>query len=51
MIAAKRLRCTLILAAQQHAALGPFSAVMMGFVIPLSLITPAVSLLRRAPCA
>lgn len=39
----------LILAAQQHAALGPFSAVMMGFVIPLSLVTLVVSVLRRAP--
>ena len=39
----------LILAAQQHAALGPFSAVMMGFVIPLSLVTLVVSVIRRTP--
>ena len=39
----------LILAAQQHDALAPFSAAMMGFVIPLSLVTLVVSLLRRAP--
>jgi cation:H+ antiporter len=39
----------LILAAQQHAALAPFSAAMMGFVIPLSLVTLVVSLVRRVP--
>lgn len=39
----------LILAAQQHAALQPFSAAMMGFVIPLSLVTLVVSLVRRVP--
>jgi cation:H+ antiporter len=37
----------LILAAQQHAALGPFSSVMMGFVLPLTVMTLLVSLLRR----
>ena len=37
----------LILAAQQHAALGTFSAVMMGFVVPLTLITLVVALLGR----
>ena len=37
----------LILASQQHAALGPFSSVMMGFVLPLTLITLLVSLLHR----
>jgi cation:H+ antiporter len=37
----------LILAAQQHDALAPFSAAMMGFVIPLSLVTLVVSVLRR----
>ncbi|MDO9611052.1 MAG: hypothetical protein Q7J33_04260, partial [Serpentinimonas sp.] len=35
----------LILAAQQHAALGTFSAVMMGFVVPLTVITLVVVLL------
>ena len=39
----------LILAAQQHAALGTFSAVMMGFVVPLTLITLVVALLGRKP--
>ena len=42
----------LILAAQQHDALGTFSAAMMSFVVPLTLITLVVSLLpRRAPRA
>lgn len=41
----------LILAAQQHDALGPYSAVMMGFVIPLSLVTLVVAMLRRTPSA
>ena len=36
----------LILAAQQHAALGWFSSVMMGFVVPLTVITLVVVLLR-----
>ena len=39
----------LILAAQQHSALGPFSAVMMGFVIPLSVVTLVVAMIRRPP--
>jgi cation:H+ antiporter len=39
----------LILAAQQHAALGTFSAVMMGFVVPLTVITLVVALLGRKP--
>jgi cation:H+ antiporter len=40
----------LILAAQQHDALGTFSAAMMSFVVPLTVITLVVSLLpRRAP--
>ncbi|MDH5541212.1 MAG: calcium/sodium antiporter [Rhizobacter sp.] len=38
----------LILAAQQHDALGPFSAVMMGFVAPLTIVTLIVTLLRRS---
>jgi cation:H+ antiporter len=36
----------LILAAQQHAALGPFSSVMLSFVVPLTLITLMVMTLR-----
>ena len=38
----------LILAAQQHAALGLFSAAMLSFVIPITLITLVVVLLKRA---
>lgn len=41
----------LIMAAQDHAALPTFSAVMMGFVIPLTVVTLVVSLIRRAPPA
>jgi cation:H+ antiporter len=37
----------LILAAQQHDALGMFSAAMMSFVLPLTVITLVVVLLRR----
>ena len=37
----------LILAAQQHDALGAFSNVMLGFVLPLTLITLLVSVVRR----
>ena len=37
----------LILATQQHDALGPFSAVMMGFVVPITVVTLVVALLRR----
>jgi cation:H+ antiporter len=37
----------LVLAAQQHAALAPFSSAMMGFVVPLTVITLIVVLLRR----
>ena len=39
----------LILAAQQHAALGTFSTAMMSFVVPLTVITLVVSLLPRRP--
>ena len=39
----------LVLAAQQHAALGRFSAVMMSFVVPLTLITLVVVMLRKKP--
>lgn len=37
----------LILAAQQHDALGTFSTVMLSFVVPLTLITLVVSVVRR----
>ncbi len=37
----------LILAAQQHAALGTFSSVMLSFVVPLTVITLVVSVVRR----
>ncbi len=37
----------LILAAQRHAALEPFSAVMMSFVIPITVITLIVVLVRK----
>ena len=39
----------LILAAQEHAALGTFSAAMMSFVVPITVITLVVSLLPRRP--
>jgi cation:H+ antiporter len=38
----------LILAAQQHAALGRYSAVMLSFVIPITVITLVVATLRPA---
>ena len=37
----------LILAAQQHAALQAFSGVMLGFVVPLTVLTLVVVLIRR----
>jgi len=37
----------LILAAQKHAALEPFSTVMMSFVIPITVITLIVVLVRK----
>ena len=37
----------LILAAQQHDALGAFSSVMLSFVVPLTVITLVVSVVRR----
>jgi len=37
----------LILAAQQHASLQAFSGVMLGFVIPLTLVTLVVVMIRR----
>jgi len=37
----------LILAAQRHAALEPFSTVMMSFVIPITVITLIVVLVRK----
>ena len=39
----------LILSAQEHAALEPYSRVMMSFVIPLTLITLVVMFIRRTP--
>jgi cation:H+ antiporter len=41
----------LILAAQQHAALQAFSGVMLGFVVPLTLVTLVVVLIRRPAAA
>ncbi len=40
-----------ILAAQQHEALGPFSSVMLGFVIPLTVVTLVVSVIRHRPAS
>jgi cation:H+ antiporter len=37
----------LVLAAQQHAALPAYSSMMMGFVVPLTVLTLVVALLRR----
>ncbi len=37
----------LILQAQHHAALAPFSSVMMGFVVPLTVVTLVVALFQR----
>ena len=41
----------LILAAQQHDALPAFSGVMMGFVVPLTVVTLVVMLIRRPAAA
>jgi cation:H+ antiporter len=41
----------LILAAQQHDALPAFSGVMMGFVVPLTLVTLVVLMIRRPAAA
>jgi cation:H+ antiporter len=41
----------LILAAQQHAALGTYSSVMMGFAVPLTVITLVVVLLGKKSAA
>lgn len=38
----------LVLASQQHDALGPFSSAMMAFVVPLTVVTLVVSMIRRA---
>jgi len=38
----------LILAAQQHDALGSFSSVMLSFVIPITVVTLVVMSLRPA---
>jgi cation:H+ antiporter len=37
----------LILAAQQHAALQAFSGLMLGFVVPLTVVTLVVVFIRR----
>jgi cation:H+ antiporter len=37
----------LILASQQHDALGVFSSTMLGFVIPITMVTLVVMMLRR----
>jgi len=39
----------LVLAAQQHALLGTFSAAMMSFVVPITVITLIVALIRKPP--
>ena len=39
----------LILAAQQHDALGSISGVMLGFVIPITVVTLVITLFRRTP--
>jgi cation:H+ antiporter len=39
----------LIMATQQHAALEAFSTAMMGFVIPITVVTLVVVLIRRKP--
>jgi cation:H+ antiporter len=39
----------LILAAQQHAALQTFSSAMLSFVLPITVITLVVVLLRKKP--
>ncbi|MDP2448998.1 MAG: calcium/sodium antiporter [Polaromonas sp.] len=41
----------LVMASQQHGALGVFSMAMMGFVIPITVVTLIVVLIRRAPPA
>jgi len=41
----------LILAAQQHDALQAFSGVMLGFVVPLTVVTLVVVMIRRPAAA
>jgi cation:H+ antiporter len=41
----------LVLAAQDHSALGLFSTTMMSFVVPLTVITLVVVLLKKKPAA
>jgi cation:H+ antiporter len=41
----------LVLAAQQHAALQAFSGVMLGFVVPLTVVTLVVVMIRRPAAA
>ena len=47
MLASLLVAYTVFLVAQQHDALGAFSSVMLGFVIPLTVITLVVVMLRR----
>jgi cation:H+ antiporter len=39
----------LVMAAQQHAVLGVFSSTMLGFVVPLTVITLVVAFIRTKP--
>jgi len=41
------VQLALILAAQDHKGLGTFSAAMMGFVVPITVIAMVVALIRR----
>ena len=41
----------LVLAAQQHEVLPVFSSVMMGFVVPLTVVTLVVVVIRRPAAA
>jgi cation:H+ antiporter len=41
----------LVLASQRHAALAPFSSAMLSFVVPLTVVTLVVMLLRTNPVA
>lgn len=41
----------LILATQQHGALPAFSSAMLGFVVPLTVVTLVVAMIRRPPHA
>ena len=39
----------LILAAQQHAALGAFSTAMLSFVVPITVVTLVAVMVRHTP--